>query len=121
MANRDERPIDLDAVFSALAHPTRRAIIERLSAGDASVGELAKPHRMSLPAISRHLRVLEDAGLLTVTPEWRVRRCGVDPVPLSAAFGWLTRYRVLWEDRLGRLETHLEKIGKREKNHGGQR
>lgn len=98
---------DLDAVFAALAHPIRRAIVEQLAGGDASVGELAEPHRVSLPAISRHLRVLEDAGILKVEPEGRVHRCQLDAVPLSAAFGWLTRYRVLWEDRFDRLEKHL--------------
>ena len=108
MVKRTAAGLDLDAVFAALAHPIRRAIIEQLGGGDASVGELAEPHRVSLPAISRHLRVLEDAGLLKVEPEGRVRRCQLDAAPLSAAFGWLTRYRVLWEDRFERLAKHLE-------------
>lgn len=107
MVNRSPGRPDLDAVFAALAHPIRRAILERLSAGFANVGELAEPHRVSLPAISRHLRVLEGAGLIEVEPEGRVRRILIDAAPLSAAFGWLTRYRVLWEDRLGRLASHL--------------
>ena len=101
--------LDLDAVFAALAHPIRRAILEQLSGGDATVTELAEPHKVSLPAISKHLRVLERAGLIKVSPEGRVRRCAIDAVPLSAAFGWLTRYRVLWEDRFDRLAKHLEK------------
>lgn len=109
MVNRPNVALDLDAVFAALAHPIRRAIVERLSAGDATVSEIARPHDVSLPAISKHLRVLEDAGLLQVEPEGRVRRCQLDAAPLSTAFGWLTRYRVLWEDRLGRLAEHLEK------------
>lgn len=108
MARRATVALDLDAVFAALAHPIRRAILERLAGGDANVGELAEPHRVSLPAISKHLRVLQDTGLLKVEPEGRVRRCMIDAAPLSAAFGWLTRYRVLWEDRLGRLADHLE-------------
>lgn len=95
MVNRAAVALDLDAVFAALAHPIRRAILERLAGGDASVTELAEPHDVSLPAISKHLRVLEDAGLLQVEPEGRVRRCQIDAGPLSAAFGWLTRYRVL--------------------------
>jgi DNA-binding transcriptional ArsR family regulator len=94
----------LDRTFSALAHPIRRAIIERLASGELAVGELAKPHRVSAPAISRHLRVLEEAGLLQVTPDGRVRRCQLRPEPLTAAFGWMTQYRVLWEQRLDRLE-----------------
>jgi len=108
MVNRPSVVTDLDAIFAALAHPIRRAILETLSGGDATVGELARPHRVSLPAISRHLRVLEDAGLIEVEPEGRVRRCQIDAAPLSAAFGWLTRYRVLWEDRFDRLAEHLE-------------
>lgn len=109
MVNRRAVAPDLDVIFAALAHPIRRAILERLSGGDATVGELAEPHRVSLPAISRHLRVLEDAGLIEVEPEGRVRRCQIDAAPLSAAFGWLTRYRVLWEDRFDRLAEHLER------------
>ncbi len=109
MVKRGTASLDLNAVFAALAHPIRRAILERLSAGDATVGELAGPHKVSLPAISKHLRVLEDAGLLKVSPEGRVHRCQLDAAPLSAAFGWLTRYRVLWEDRFDRLAKHLER------------
>ncbi len=108
MVNRPTVALDLNAVFSALAHPVRRAILEQLAGGDATVGELARPHKISLPAISKHLRVLEDAGLLKVEPEGRVHRCHIDAAPLSAAFGWLTRYRVLWEDRFDRLAKHLE-------------
>ena len=116
MVNRPGVKPDLDAIFAALAHPIRRAILEQLSGGDATVGDLAEPHRVSLPAISRHLRVLEDAGLIEVEPEGRVRRCQIDAVPLSAAFGWLTRYRVLWEDRFDRLAKHLEGRPKRSKS-----
>src|SRR5207245_4417507 len=108
MVNQSAVKLDLDAIFAALAHPIRRAILEELAAGDATVSELAEPHDVSLPAISRHLRVLEDAGLLQVEPEGRVHRCQIDAAPLSAAFGWLTRYRVLWEDRFDRLAKHLE-------------
>lgn len=99
--------LDLDACFTALAHPIRRAIIARLAAGEATVKDLAAPHDVSLPAISKHLRVLEAAGLLTQTPDGRVRRCHLDPAPLQAAFGWLTRYRVFWEDQLDNLERYL--------------
>jgi DNA-binding transcriptional ArsR family regulator len=109
MVKQKTASLDLDAVFAALAHPIRRAILEQLSGGDATVGELAEPHRVSLPAISRHLRVLEEAGLIRVSALGRVHRCRIDAAPLSAAFGWLTRYRVLWEDRFDRLAKHLEK------------
>src|SRR2546423_5687308 len=110
MVNRAKASVDLGPVFAALAHPIRRAILEQLAGGEATVGELAKPHDVSLPAISKHLRVLEDAGLLVVEPEGRVHRCQIDAAPLSAAFGWLTRYRVLWEDRFARLDEHLKEV-----------
>jgi len=108
MVNRAAVAVDLDPIFAALAHPIRRAILEQLAGGDANVGELAKPHDVSLPAISKHLRVLEEAGLVKVEPEGRVHRCQLDAAPLSAAFGWLTRYRILWEDRFDRLAKRME-------------
>src|SRR5881397_345921 len=108
MVSQAKVVLDLDQVFGALAHPIRRAILEELSTGNATVSELAEPHNVSLPAISKHLRVLEGAGLLRVEPEGRVRRCQIDAAPLSAVFGWLTRYRVLWDDRFARLAKHLE-------------
>ena len=98
---------DLDAVFAALAHPIRRAIIERLAQGECSVGDLAAPHDVSLPAISKHLRVLEEAGLLEQTPEGRVRRCTLKARPLSEAFSWIVQYRILWEARFDSLAAHL--------------
>ncbi|HEV8360193.1 MAG TPA: metalloregulator ArsR/SmtB family transcription factor [Candidatus Thermoplasmatota archaeon] len=103
---RDEA--QLDAVFAALAHPIRRAILERLAAGDCTVGDLAAPHDVSPPAISKHLRILEDAGLLQQTPDGRVRRCALKAKPLSAAFSWIVQYRILWEERLDALARHLE-------------
>ena len=108
MVERPSDDPDLDAIFKALAHPTRRALIEQLAAEPRSVGELAEPHDVSLAAISKHLRVLEDAGLIEVEEDGRVRRCHLDAAPLGAAFGWLTRYRVFWEDRLDALADHLE-------------
>ncbi|MEA3165413.1 MAG: hypothetical protein QOJ26_265 [Thermoplasmata archaeon] len=101
--------MDLDAVFAALAHPIRRGIVARLAEGDCSVGDLAEPHDVSLPAISRHLRVLEDAGLLEQTPDGRVRRCALQAKPLSAAFGWIVQYRLFWEDTLDRMAADLER------------
>ncbi len=115
MVNRQAVGKDLDAIFAALAHPIRRAILEQISGGDATVGELAEPHRVSLPAISRHLRVLEGAGLIEIEPEGRVHRIQIDAAPLSAAFGWLTRYRVLWEDRFDRLAEFVENGTKKSK------
>lgn len=100
--------MDLDAVFAALAHPIRRAIVARLAEGECTVGDLAAPHDVSMPAISKHLRVLEDAGLLEQTPEGRVRRCALKARPLSAAFGWIVQYRLFWEDTLDALAKHLE-------------
>jgi DNA-binding transcriptional ArsR family regulator len=103
-----EPRVDLDAVFAAIAHPIRRAIVERLAEGDCTVGDLAEPHRVSLPAISRHLRVLEEAGLLEQTPDGRVRRCALKAQPLAAAFAWVVQYRLFWEGTLDALAAHLE-------------
>lgn len=101
-------PPDLDAVFAALAHPTRRAIIEALAEGERTVGELAAPHDVSLPAISQHLRVLEDAGLLMQTKDGRLRICALEAAPLSTAFSWILRYRVFWEDLLDDIQRKVE-------------
>src|SRR5919106_4888346 len=102
------RRVDLDGVFSALAHPIRRAIVARLAEGDCTVGDLAEPHDVSPPAITKHLRVLEDAGLLEQTPDGRVRRCALKAQPLNAAFGWIVQYRLFWEDALDALAKKLE-------------
>ncbi len=103
-----QQRVDLDAVFAAIAHPIRRAILERLAGGECTVSDVAQPHAVTAPAISRHLRVLEDAGLLEQTPDGRVRRCALKAAPLSAAFGWLLQYRVFWESALDALADHLE-------------
>jgi DNA-binding transcriptional ArsR family regulator len=108
MVERLPDDLDLDAVFQALAHPTRRALVEQLAGGPKRVGELAEPFDVSLAAVSKHLSVLEDAGLIEVEADGRVRRCHLNAAPLGAAFGWLTRYRVFWEDRLDALAIHLE-------------
>jgi DNA-binding transcriptional ArsR family regulator len=98
----------LDETFAALADPTRRAILARLAQGEAVVGELAKPFAMSLPAVSRHLRVLERARLIErrVDAQWRV--CRLRPQPLRAAVDWLDDYRRFWEESLDRLAEVLE-------------
>jgi DNA-binding transcriptional ArsR family regulator len=97
----------LDATFKALADPTRRAILENLARGQASVSELAAPHRMSLPAIMKHLRVLESAGLLQHRKQGRSRRCRLSARPLQQAESWLERYRVFWNRQFDSLERYL--------------
>lgn len=114
MVERQPNDPDLDAIFRALAHPIRRAILEQVAGGPKSVGELAEPHDVSLAAVSKHLHVLADAGLVEIEEDGRVRRCHLDAAPLGAAFGWLTRYRVFWEDRLDALAIHLEDNNDRE-------
>jgi DNA-binding transcriptional ArsR family regulator len=108
MVERQPDDADLDAIFQALAHPIRRHILEQVADGPESVGELAEPHDVSLAAVSKHLHVLEDAGLVEMEKDGRVRRWHLNAAPLSAAFGWPTRYRVFWEDRLDALEHHLD-------------
>lgn len=108
MVQQSPDDLDLDAIFHALAHPIRRDILEQVADGPESVGELAEPHDVSLAAVSKHLHVLEDAGLVEIEKDGRVRRCRLTAAPLGVAFGWLTRYRVFWEDRLDALTIHLE-------------
>jgi DNA-binding transcriptional ArsR family regulator len=98
----------LSEVFSALADPTRRAILARLALGETSVGELAEPFEMSLPAVSKHLGVLETAGLVQREKQGRVRRCQLDGRPLEAAATWIEHYRQFWEARLDSLAKYLE-------------
>ena len=98
----------LSMTFQALADPTRRAILARLALGKASVGELAAPFDMSLPAVSKHLKVLEGAGLLARTRDGRVLRCQLEPGPMRAADDWIAEYRRFWEAQLGSLERYLE-------------
>lgn len=104
-------PDPLSTVFQALADPTRRAMLERLSAGEATVGELAAPFAISAPAVSQHLRVLEGAGLIerTTRAQWRV--CSLRPEPLDEATAWVERNRTLWQDRFDRLDDVLVNLG----------
>jgi DNA-binding transcriptional ArsR family regulator len=108
----------LDAVYTALGDATRRAILTRLGDGDRTVGELAKPFAVSRPAISKHLRVLERAGLVRRTRQGRSSRCRLDPRPLAAAAGWLEHYRRFWEQRLERLDAYLQELKRKEGKHG---
>jgi DNA-binding transcriptional ArsR family regulator len=100
--------VDLDTLFAALADPSRRAILDRLTRGDATVGELAAPFEISRPAISKHLTVLESAGLVQRTPDGRTTRCHADPRPLADAAAWVERYRGFWEGELDALAKYLE-------------
>ena len=106
--SRSPRSRDLDATFAALADPTRRAILARLARGEAVVGDLARPFAISLPAISRHLRVLERARLIErrVDAQWRV--CRLRPQPLHVAANWIDAYRRFWDERLDQLAALLE-------------
>ena|SRR5437773_2422890 len=109
MVKQSEVPERLDAVFAALSDPTRRAIVVRLSEGEASVSELAEPFPVSLPAVTKHLRVLERAGLLDHHKEGRVRRCRLVPEAMREADDWLARYRVFWDKRLDSLAAHVSR------------
>jgi DNA-binding transcriptional ArsR family regulator len=108
-------PARLDATFAALADPTRRAILARLAAGDASVAELAKPFAMSQPAISKHLKVLERAGLVSHTARAQRRPRRLEAKPLAEATEWLERYREFWEKSFLRLDDLLEELKAKEK------
>jgi DNA-binding transcriptional ArsR family regulator len=100
----------LSATFAALADPTRRAILSRLATGEATVNQLAEPFRMSLPAVSKHLKVLERAGLVTQSREaqWRPRR--LEAAPLKDVAEWVDQYRAIWEERLDRLDDYLKEL-----------
>ena len=100
----------LDATFSALADPTRRAIIARLAKGEATVTELAAPFRMSQPAVSKHLKVLEKAGLITRGRDAQRRPCRLSPKPLKEATDWLETYRRQWEENFDRLDALLDEL-----------
>ena len=103
-------PDRLSATFAALADPTRRAIIARLALGETTVGELAKPFDITGPAISKHLKVLENAGLISRSREAQWRPCRIEPKALQTVDAWLDRYRQFWEQRLDRLEDYLNTI-----------
>lgn len=106
----------LDKTFAALSDPTRRAIVERLADGEASVTELAAPFAMSLPAVSKHLKVLERAGLISRGRKAQWRPCRLEPEPLKEASDWLEEYRRLWEERLDRLDEYLRTLQGKEQD-----
>jgi DNA-binding transcriptional ArsR family regulator len=100
----------LDATFAALADSTRRAIVARLAAGDATVNELAEPFALSLPGISKHLKVLERSGLITRTRQAQFRPCHLERDALDAAIGWIETHRRMWDQRFDKLDDHLRTL-----------
>src|SRR5471032_2122778 len=110
----------LSTTFSALADPTRRAILTRLMSGATSVNDLAEPHDMSLPAISKHLKVLERSGLIMRSREAQVRPCQLKAEPLKEAVDWLEGYRRHWEESFDRLDEYLKELQAKGKSDGGK-
>jgi DNA-binding transcriptional ArsR family regulator len=113
----------LSTTFAALADPTRRAILSRLLIGECSVGELAEPFEMSMPAVSKHLRVLERAGLIAQRRDAQWRRCRIEGGPLKEVSDWTAFYRHVWEERLDRLDNYVQQLkaeekAKEKKSHG---
>ena len=107
----------LSATFAALADPTRRAILSRLALGESSVTELATPFDISLPAITKHLKVLEGAGLISRSREAQWRPCRIEGIPLRQAADWMAQYREFWEQSLDRLDGYLQQLQQQEKDH----
>jgi DNA-binding transcriptional ArsR family regulator len=104
---------DLSSVFAALADPTRRAILARLARGEATVNELAAPFALKLPTVSKHLKVLQKAGLVSQGKQAQWRPCRLEPAPLKEAAGWVERYLEIYEERFGRLEEYLRALQER--------
>lgn len=111
----------LSTTFAALADPTRRAILARLASGEMSVTELAKPFNMTLPAVTKHLKVLQRAGLIAQGRQAQWRPCRLEATPLKSACDWIEQYRRFWEESLDRLDDYLQELQKKEKKHGGKK
>ncbi len=111
-------PDHLSITLAALSDPTRRAILARLAAGEATVTELAQPFAMSMPAVSRHLKVLEHAGLIIRGRQAQWRPCRITAAPLKDVADWLAHYQQFWTESLSRLDDYLRDVQKKEKNHG---
>ena len=111
-------PDSLSSVFAALADPTRRAILARLSGGEAPVKELARPFKMSGPAITKHLKVLERAGLISRSRQAQLRPCRIEAGRLAEAADWIEHYRQIWEQRFDRLDAYLKTVTKKRERHG---
>ena len=105
---------ELSVTFAALSDPTRRAILARLAQGDATVLELAEPFQLSLPAVSKHLKVLQKAGLISQGRRAQWRPCRLEPARLKDISDWLEDYRAIWEERFGRLDEYLRELQQRE-------
>lgn len=118
MVSREMSPDPLSTTYAALADPTRRAILSRLASGEASVTELAEPFDMSLPAVSKHLKVLERAGLIARGRKAQWRPCRLDAGPLKEAADWLEHYRRFWDQSLARLDEYLGKLQAGKPNDG---
>src|SRR6202047_4317820 len=118
MGLQEASPDSLSSTFSALADPTRRAILARLASGEVSVTKLAEPFEMSMPAISKHLKVLERAGLIARGREAQWRPCRLEAGPLKEVAGWVEHYRRFWEESFDRLDDYLRKLQTKEKKHG---
>ena len=108
----------LSTTFAALADPTRRAILARLASGETSVTKLAEPFEMSMPAVSKHLKVLERAGLIARGREAQWRPCRLQAGPLKEVAGWVEHYRRFWEESFDRLDEYLQELQAKEKKHG---
>jgi DNA-binding transcriptional ArsR family regulator len=108
----------LDLTFSALSDPTRRAILSMLASGEKSVTDLAEPFRMTLPAVSKHLKVLQRAGLVSQGREAQWRPCRLEAKPLKDAADWIEHYRLYWEQSFDQLDHYLREVQSREKKHG---
>lgn len=108
----------LSTIFAALADPTRRAILARLASGEASVSELAEPFEMSMPAITKHLKVLERAGLIARGRDAQWRPCRLEASPLKDVAAWVEHYRAFWEQSFDRLDDYLQELKQKEKRHG---
>ncbi|TMD43686.1 MAG: helix-turn-helix transcriptional regulator [Chloroflexi bacterium] len=115
MAKQDQRSDHLSAVFTALADPTRRAILARLSQGEAMVTELAEPFKLSLPGVSKHLKVLQRAGLITQGRKAQWRPCRLEPRRLKEAADWVNEYKRFWEESFDRLDDYLAELQKESK------
>jgi DNA-binding transcriptional ArsR family regulator len=114
MRSEDDR---LSQIFAALANSTRRAILARLAEGEATVNELAEPFNMSLPAISKHIRVLERAGLITQGQKAQYRPCTIDVTPLREISNWTEQYRHIWESRFDRIDDYINQLNDKENNY----
>jgi len=111
----------LSVTFAALADPTRRAILARVAEGEATVMQLAEPFHLKLPTVSKHLKVLRQAGLVTQGRQAQWRPCRLEAAPLKDVSDWLERYRERWEERIGQLDDYLQELKTREEKHDGEK